>query len=146
MRSASSLALRSAASKSMTSPPPSFFAPSLEGFLPPRTLALRGPLLVEEVLRSVDECTARLAGVGASELARGDVERAGPAPSDVRNGEGVRPTTGGVAVREVGGVGRLIAGLSQEEKKSSSGSPAGVEEPSAEPFAITSVITTSSGY
>jgi hypothetical protein len=62
----------------------------------------------------------------------------------VRKGEGVRPTTGGVAVRDTGGVGLLIAGLSQEEKKSSSGSPAGVEVPL--PSAPASVITTSVGY
>jgi hypothetical protein len=64
----------------------------------------------------------------------------------LRKGEGVRPTTGGVAVRETGGVGRLMDGLSHEEKKSSSGSPAGVDVPSVGPLLMTSVITTSSGY
>lgn len=49
--------------------------------------------------------------------------------------------TGGVAVREMGGVGRLMAGLSQEEKKSSSGSPAGVPTSVSAPS-----ITTSPGY
>jgi hypothetical protein len=63
----------------------------------------------------------------------------------LRKGDGVRPTTGGVAVRETGGVGRLIDGLSQDEKKSSSGSPEGVEDPSVGPLLITSVITTSVG-
>lgn len=44
----------------------------------------------------------------------------------------------------MGGVGFLIAGLSQDEKKSSSaGSPAGVDVPSV---ASPSVITTSVGY
>lgn len=43
------------------------------------------------------------------------------------------------------GMGRLIEGLSQEEKKSSSGSPAGVEVPSAASVAA-SEITTSLGY
>lgn len=57
-----------------------------------------------------------------------------------RKGDGVRPTTGGVAVRETGGVGFLMAGLSQEEKKSSSGSPAGVDAPSpASPSTTTSL-------
>lgn len=37
-------------------------------------------------------------------------------------GEDVRPITGGVAVRDGGGVGRLMEGLSHEEKKSSSAS------------------------
>lgn len=63
-----------------------------------------------------------------------------------RNGEGLLPTTGGVAVRETGGVGRLIEGLSQEEKKSSFGSPAGVELPSFVILLITSVMITSLGY
>lgn len=62
----------------------------------------------------------------------------------MRKGDGVLPTTGGVAVRETGGVGFLIAGLSHEEKKSSSGSPAGVFVPS--PASVPSVMTTSSGY
>jgi hypothetical protein len=53
---------------------------------------------------------------------------------------------GGVAVRETGGVGLLIEGLSHEEKKSSSGSPAGVEDPSVDTLLMTSVITTSLGY
>lgn len=51
-------------------------------------------------------------------------------------GEDVRPMTGGVAVRDGGGVGRLMAGLSQEEKKSSSAS-LGVEA-SSPPSMITS--------
>jgi hypothetical protein len=64
---------------------------------------------------------------------------------EVMNGEGVRPTTGGVPVREIGGVGFLIEGLSHEEKKSSAGSPAGVAvTPVSSP--ATSVITTSLGY
>ena len=56
----------------------------------------------------------------------------------------MRPTTGGVLVRETGGVGLLIEGLSQDEKKSSLESLEGVAEPSAS--AAMSVITTSSGY
>lgn len=88
----------------------------------------------------------RLAGLDSpveSDLARGDADRdvSFPLPA-FRKGDGVRPTTGGVAVRERGGVGLLMAGLSHEEKKSSSGSPAGVEEPSSAPSAI----ITSLGY
>jgi hypothetical protein len=51
-----------------------------------------------------------------------------------------------VPVREGGLLGRFIVGLSHEEKKSSVGSPAGVDEPSVELATGTSVITTSSGY
>jgi hypothetical protein len=50
----------------------------------------------------------------------------------------------GVPTREGGFEGRLMVGLSHEEKKSSS-SPAGVLLPSL-PVSVTSVITTSVGY
>lgn len=93
---------------------------------------------------------AAAAGAGevlcSSDADSGDFER-DPfvfAPA-FRNGEPVRLTTGGVPVREGGLLGRLIDGLSQEEKKSSSGSPAGVFAPSDGVPAGTSVITTSSG-
>jgi hypothetical protein len=67
-------------------------------------------------------------------------------PAD-RNGEAVRETTGGVPLLEGGLLGRLMVGLSQEEKKSSTGSPAGVEVPSAPGVEReSSVMTTSSGY
>src|ERR1700761_4957992 len=67
-------------------------------------------------------------------------------PAD-RKGEAVRETPGGVPVREGGLLGRLMVGLSQEEKKSSAGSPAGVDEPSAPGVeSRSSVMTTSSGY
>lgn len=69
---------------------------------------------------------------------------AAPLGPAVRKGEAVRETTGGVPVREGGLLGLLMVGLSHEEKKSSPGSPAGVEEPSTVP-AISSVMTTSSG-
>jgi hypothetical protein len=87
------------------------------------------------------------AGAAASELesGEGDLAMSLPFAPALRKGDGVRPTTGGVAVREAGGVGRLIVGLSQDEKKSSSGSPEGVEAPSVPP-ATASVITTSVGY
>lgn len=73
----------------------------------------------------------------------GDADREISLPLAFRKGEFARPTTGGVLVRETGGVGLLIEGLSQEEKKSSFESLAGVAEPSAS--ATTSVTTTSSG-
>jgi hypothetical protein len=68
-----------------------------------------------------------------------------PAPA-FRKGELVRLTTGGVPVREGGLLGRLIEGLSHDEKKSSSWSPAGVPEPSEGVPAGMSVMTTSLGY
>jgi hypothetical protein len=58
-----------------------------------------------------------------------------------RKGDAMR----GVPAREGGFEGRLMAGLSQEEKKSSS-SPAGVLLPSLPGTSGASVITTSSGY
>lgn len=103
-------------------------------------------------LRNAADDVIRLAVGAAAEpsvFPSGDVALAIPLPAALapalRKGEGVRPTTGGVAVRDTGGVGRLIDGLSQEEKKSSSGSPAGVEVPSAASLAA-SVMTTSFGY
>jgi hypothetical protein len=102
-------------------------------------------------LRRAAEVVVRLAAGGVlapSTLTSGDGDLAIPLPfvPALRNGDGARPTTGGVAVREIGGVGRLIEGLSHDEKKSSSGSPAGVDVPSAFVAAVASVITTSSGY
>ena len=63
-----------------------------------------------------------------------------------RNGEAVRLMTGGVCVREGGLLGLLMEGLSQEEKKSSLGSPEGVDEPSLKVGDKMSAIITSSGY
>jgi len=128
-----------------------FFAPNLV-FLAPNTFAFRGPVPVAVPLRNAaDEVVRLAAGVAPSTFTRGEDVRAIPFPLPfafpaLRKGEGVRPTTGGVAVREIGGVGRLIDGLSHEEKKSSSGSPAGVDVPSVGPLLMTSVITTSVGY
>jgi len=85
-----------------------------------------------------------LASLVDSDFARGDADRAMLDPA-ARRGEAVRPTTGGVLVLEIGGVGFLIEGLSQDEKKSSPLSLAGVAVPSAPSMAI-SVMTTSSGY
>lgn len=83
------------------------------------------------------------AGVLASDdPTRGDLGRsvALPLAPGFRKGEPAR----GVPVREGGFEGRLIVGLSHEEKKSSS-SPAGVLVPSLPGVPVTSVITTSSG-
>jgi len=54
--------------------------------------------------------------------------------------------TGGVAVLDGGLLGRLIEGLSHDEKKSSPGSPAGVESPALLEGAMISVMMTSLGY
>lgn len=103
-------------------------------------------MAVEEGLR-----IAVGAGRGSSLLVtalrpEGDFEREVPLVLfAVRKGEAVRDTTGGVPVREGGLLGRLIAGLSHDEKKSSAGSPAGVEVPSVVSAAASSVTTTSSG-
>lgn len=143
MRSASSFAFLSASSKSIKSAV-TFLKPSLGAFFAPRMLAFLGP--VPGVFFRAAEWVMRLAaGLLSVEsvLESGELVRAiSFPPLAPRKGEGVRPTTGGVAVRETGGVGFLIAGLSQEEKKSSSGSPAGVLLPS---LASPSVMTTSFG-
>lgn len=128
--------------------PVTFFAPSLVVFFAPRTLALRGPEPpAAPVLRRAAELVMRLAAgflaSPSSDLERGEAERAtslAAPPGALRNGDGVRPE--GVPEREMGGVGRLMAGLSQEEKKSSSASSAGVAEPSSVP----SLMTTSPGF
>ena len=148
MRSASSFAFFSASSKSIRSVV-TFFAPSLDpAFFAPRTLVFRAPV---GPFLSAAECVIRLAaGLASVEsvLESGEAVRAMsfPLPFEspgLAKGDGVRPMIGGVAVRETGGVGFLMAGLSQEEKKSSSGSPAGVELPSA---ASPSAMMTSVGY
>jgi hypothetical protein len=83
-----------------------------------------------------------------SEATRGDLGLVVLFPFEfaLRKGEAVRLTTGGVAVLEGGLLGRLIDGLSHDEKKSSAGSPAGVEVPSPGAGVEISVMTTSSGY
>lgn len=143
MRSASSFAFFSASSKSIRSAV-TFFAPSFDpAFFAPRTFVFRGPVVV--VFLNAEECVIRLAaGLESVEsiLERGDAVRTMSLPlpfesPGLEKGDGVRPMTGGVDVRDRGGVGFLMEGLSQEEKKSSSGSPAGVELPSvASPSAI----------
>lgn len=135
--------------------PPIFFAPR-PFFFAPKTLVFRG--CAEVVFRIADEEMARDAtglvvseesaeGSAEEERLRGDFERVLPLPfvPAFRKGEAVRLAPTGVPVREGGLLGRLIAGLSQEEKKSSDGSPAGVFVPSGEPSSVMSVIVTSSG-
>jgi hypothetical protein len=109
-------------------------------------LGFRAAAVVAVFLIAVEE-TVRGADVGAGEFEAlsGDFGRVPfPLLPALRKGEAVRLTTGGVAVREGGLLGRLIVGLSQEEKKSSSGSPAGVCVPKAA-VSSTSLITHSSG-
>jgi hypothetical protein len=137
MRSASSRALRSASSKSR---PPSaattFFAPRPFFFAPRMFFFGAAPAVV-----------FRTAGFAAGVVpsaapTRGDLGRsvALPFAPGLRNGDPAR----GVPVREGGFEGRLIVGLSHEEKKSSS-SPAGVLVPSLPAASGTSVMTTSLG-
>ena len=73
----------------------------------------------------------------------GDLERAPPFAPALRKGEAVRLIPG-VLVLDGGLLGRLIAGLSHEEKKSSPGSPAGVPESTSAP-PVPSVTKTSLG-
>lgn len=129
----------------MTSAPPTFLAPSLGAFLAPKTLLFFAAGPVDAFFTAVADRTAVGAGdeLSLSLSDRGDFER-GPLAPAFRNGEPVRLTTGGVPVREGGLLGRLIEGLSHEEKKSSSVSP-GVLEPFVDASAATSVITTSPG-
>ena len=114
-------------------------------FAPPRAGPFR--IAVEEVvLIAVGAGRAFSASAAAEERGEGDLGRPAPlAVPAVRKGEAVRETTGGVPVREGGLLGLLIVGLSQDEKKSSAGSPAGVEVPSADAPIISSVMMTSSG-
>ena len=158
IRSASALAAFSAASKSISSPT-TFLAPSFcAGFLPLRIFArfAPGPPSAEADLRIAEDEVVRMA-VGAGRAVsvssvleasgEGDLERACEPlalPAE-RKGEAVRETAGGVPVLEGGLLGRLIVGLSQEEKKSSAGSPAGVDVPSPVVLRASSVMMTSSG-
>ena len=88
--------------------------------------------------------------VGAESLSiplKGVFARAEPFPfaPAFKNGEAVLLMTGGVCVLEGGLLGFLMEGLSHEEKKSSAGSPEGVEAPSRKVGERMSVIATSSG-
>jgi hypothetical protein len=108
-----------------------------------------GPfLMAEELVVRMAVGAGRLFSVSGAASGEGDFERVVEFPLELaeRKGDAVRETTGGVPVREGGLLGRFIVGLSHEEKKSSVGSPAGVDEPSGGLATWTSVITTSSGY
>ena len=146
--SASSFAFFSAASKSIPSAPVIFLAPSFCVFLAPRTFAFRGPPVVA-VLRIVEDDIVRdaVGGISLSVADKGVFERAALLPfvPALRNGEAVRLITGGVWVLDGGLLGRLMDGLSHDEKKSSPGSPDGVDVPSLNVGDRTSVIETSSG-
>lgn len=86
--------------------------------------------------------------VGSEDADRGDFGRAAaPLPfATLRKGDAVRLVAfAGVPVRDGGLEGRLIVGLSHDEKKSSSGSPDGVLVPAAASSAAPSIMT-SSGY
>lgn len=109
-------------------------------------LALRGAAPPVAVLRAAEAGIARaVAGAAAADSAvSGDFGRAAPLAGALRKGELVRLMPG-VPVRDGGLLGRLMVGLSQEEKKSSS-SPAGVLVPLAPASSARSVIITSSGY
>lgn len=133
IRSASSLAFFSAASKSKSSSTATaFLAPNFVAFLAPSIFVFFAAWPVAELLIAEDVVVRETGGVAAGVEEpdpgfSGDLGLPMPAALEpgVRAGELVRPTTGGVAVRVGGGVGRLIAGLSHEEKKSSSSSAAG---------------------
>lgn len=103
---------------------------------------------VAAFLRMTADGTAREGALleSPSELWSGDLDLARPLPFALgfKKGEAVRLTTGGVCVLEGGLLGRLIEGLSHDEKKSSPDS-AGVEVPSVGVAATISVTTTSSG-
>lgn len=101
------------------------------------------------VLRITADGTARDGAKddSLSEPRSGDFDLGAPlllAPG-FRKGDAVRLITGGVCVLDGGLLGRLIEGLSQDEKKSSPGS-AGIDVPSVGVAAAISVTTTSSGY
>jgi hypothetical protein len=133
------------------SSPPTFFAPSLVVFLAPSTLFLAppvGPLriaLLEVVRMAVGAGSAFSASSAALARGDGDFGRLAPFVPAERKGDAVRETPSGVPVREGGLLGLLMVGLSHEEKKSSPGSPAGVDVPSPGVPATSSVITTSLG-
>ncbi|KAL3706826.1 hypothetical protein TMatcc_007839 [Talaromyces marneffei ATCC 18224] len=148
MRSASSFALRSASSKSIASVLTTFFAPSFWVFLELSILPFLAPAPVGPFLTTFPVRTATGGGDDVSSFSlaeRGDLDLAPfPLAPAFKNGEAVRLAFDGVPTRDGGLLGRLMAGLSQEEKKSSSGSPAGVAAPSLG-VPATSVTTTSPG-
>lgn len=150
-RSASSLAFFSASSKSISAPAPTtFLAPSFVVFFAPRTLAFLGPPapVVADLRRAaLDVLAADGAAPAFGSALSGEtgVPLGGFVLAPLRNGEAVREIPG-VEVREGEGDGRLMDGLSQEEKKSSEGSPTGVVPSSMAGERSESTMTTSSGY
>jgi hypothetical protein len=88
---------------------------------------------------------AGVEGLESEGAERGDFGRDVPLPLPLESGLRKGDAERGVPVREGGLEGRLMVGLSQDEKKSSSLS-AGVLVPSEPVESGTSVITTSSGY
>lgn len=102
-------------------------------------------LLEVVVLRraAVEVVRDAVGGVGSAAV-RGDFVLGGPLPLAPRKGD---PVLGmpGVPVRDGGLLGRLIEGLSHEEKKSS-GSPAGVLVPLPSSMSAASSTTTLSGF
>jgi hypothetical protein len=90
--------------------------------------------MAEELVVRMAVGAGRLFSASGAASGEGDFGRLVEFPLGLaeRNGEAVLETTGGVHVREGGLLGRLIVGLSHEEKKSSAGSPVGVEAPSLE--------------
>lgn len=98
--------------------------------------------LLVAVLRSAAVEVVR--GAAGSAGVRGDFDLACPLPLAPRNGDAVLLMPG-VLDREGGLLGLLIAGLSQDEKKSS-GSPAGVLVPLPSLASVASSTTTLSGF
>ena len=94
---------------------------------------------------AADEVVRGAVGIDgvSSEAERGDFDLAVPLLFALRNGDAVLEIPG-VFAREGGLLGRLMVGLSHEEKKSSP-SAAGVFEPLVAIPSVASVITTSSG-
>jgi len=131
--------LRSASSKSRPPSATTFFAPRPFFFAPRMFFFGAAPAVV---LRTAGFAAGIAAGVLPEAPVRGDLGRSVAVPLEpgLRKGEPER----GVPVREGGFEGRLMEGLSHDEKKSSS-SPAGVLL-LLPPNSGTSVTTTSSGY
>ena len=102
-------------------------------------------LLEVVVLRraAVEVVRDAVGGVGSAAV-RGDFVLGGPLPLAPRKGDPVLVMPG-VPVRDGGLLGRLIEGLSHEEKKSS-GSPAGVLVPLPSSMSAASSTTTLSGF
>ena len=119
-------------------------------------LAFLGPAAVGP-FRTADEEVVRITTGGGtifsvdSAAAKGDGDFGRPAPDTPfwfadKNGEAVRATMGGVPVLDGGLLGCFIVGLSHEEKKSSFGSPTGVEVPLVVAAKYSSATTTSPGW